>query len=301
MHKVAGLSAQPRQNRIVGELAWTAITIPFSRYQTNTNSIIQSRSTQYFKMPSIIDSHVHVWPSSEADTLAWLTPDHPLSGQRSVAEYQSASSSNSPSGFIFIEVDRKNADSTDWTAPLQEIAWTRRLVTGAPSNPDEGFGAADAKLVLGIIPWAPVNLGAAKLDEYLVKAEEKAGPETWAKVKGFRYLLQDKPNGTALGDEFIEGLKVLGKKGFVFDLGVDQHKRGRIQLEEAVEMIDRAHDGVEEDDKVVFILSEFDQCCDERGKANGDRSSLPAGLDHCEPDRPILHCVADSHVYAEQV
>ena len=44
--------------------------------------------------------------------------------------------------------------------------------------------------------------------------------------------------------------------GFVFDLGIDQHRRGRIQLEEAVDMIDRAHDGVPEDEKVVFILSE---------------------------------------------
>ena len=76
-------------------------------------------------------------------------------------------------------------------------------------------------------------------------------------MKGFRYLLQDKPNGTALSDDFIEGLKLLGRKKFVFDLGVDQHKRGRIQLEEAVEMIDRAHDGVDEEDKVVFILSKF--------------------------------------------
>jgi L-rhamnono-1,4-lactonase len=38
---------------------------------------------------------------------------------------------------------------------------------------------------------------------------------------------------------------------------VDQHRRGRIQLEEAVEMIDRAHDGVEEEQKVVFVLSMF--------------------------------------------
>jgi len=60
-----------------------------------------------------------------------------------------------------------------------------------------------------------------------------------------------------LQDEFIEGLKWLGKKGFVFDLGVDQHGGGKWQLEEAVEMIENAHEGVDEEEKVTFIISEF--------------------------------------------
>ena len=96
------------------------------------------------------------------------------------------------------------------------------------------------------------------MEKYLAQAEEEAGPETWKKVKGFRYLLQDKPNGAGLEEGFIEGLKVLGRRGFVFDVGVDQHRRGKVQLEELVEMMDKAHEGVErEEDKVVFILSEF--------------------------------------------
>jgi L-rhamnono-1,4-lactonase len=131
----------------------------------------------------------------------------------------------------------------------------RRLATGQPRE-GEGHSAEDAKLCLGFVPWAPVVLGPEKLEEYLEKAEKEAGEETWRLVKGFRYLLQDKENGTALGEGFIQGLKVLGRRGFVFDVGVDQHRRGRVQLEEVVEMIDRAHDGVEEGEKVVFILSE---------------------------------------------
>ncbi|KAK1754793.1 hypothetical protein QBC47DRAFT_453028 [Echria macrotheca] len=203
-------------------------------------------------MAPIIDSHIHLWPSAEASAHAWHTDDHPLAGQRSIADYHAAT--GTPTSFVLIEADRKNADSKDWTQPLAEISWARRIVEGNP-NPDEGHTAEDAKLCLGIIPWAPVVLGASQLEKYLATAEDAAGPGTWAKVKGFRYLLQDKPNGTALGDDFIEGLKVLGKKGYVFDLGVDQHRRGRLQLEEAVEMIDRAHEGVEEDEKVVFILN----------------------------------------------
>lgn len=207
----------------------------------------------------IIDSHIHLYPQSEVTTLAWHHPDHPLATQHSIDEFRlattSPSSSTHLSGFIFIETDRKNSNSADWTAPLQEVAWMRRLATGQP-NPGEGHSADDAKLCLGFVPWAPMPLGPEQLGKYLEAAEKEAGPVAWGKMKGFRYLLQDKPNGVGLGEGFIQSLKVLGRKGYVFDVGVDQHRRGRIQLEEVVEMIDRAHDGVAEEEKVVFILSE---------------------------------------------
>jgi len=84
---------------------------------------------------------------------------------------------------------------------------------------------------------------------------KEAAGEAWPKVKGFRYLLQDKPHGTMLEQDFIDSLKLLGRRGFVFEVGVDQHRRGKKQLDEVVEMVDRAHDGVPEDEKVTFILS----------------------------------------------
>ncbi|KAH6631109.1 hypothetical protein B0J18DRAFT_423160 [Chaetomium sp. MPI-SDFR-AT-0129] len=211
----------------------------------------------------IIDSHIHLFPTSELSSLSWYTPDHPLGSQHSLEEYRAAiaptpdskTPAPSVSGFIFVETDRNTNPSTkDFAGPLQEIAWLRRIVTGQP-KPGEGHTADDARLCLGIVPFAPLPLGAEALKAYLAQAEEVAGPETWAKVKGFRYLLQDKENGTALGDGFVEGLKVLGEKGFVFEVGIDQHRRGRVQLEEVVEMIDRAHDGVAEDEKVVFVLN----------------------------------------------
>ncbi|KAK4153911.1 hypothetical protein C8A00DRAFT_33312 [Chaetomidium leptoderma] len=206
----------------------------------------------------IIDSHIHLYPSSELDSFAWYEPTHPLASQHSVAEFRAATTGSAAnvSGFIFIEADRKNDSAGDWTAPLQEVAWMRRLATGRPANPDaDGHSADDAPLCLALVPWAPMTLGPEKLGEYLERAEREAGPEVWAKVRGFRYLLQDKPSGVGLGGGFIESLKVLGKRGYVFDVGVDQHRRGRAQLEELVEMIDRAHEGVEEAEKVVFILN----------------------------------------------
>src|SRR5947209_6654917 len=93
----------------------------------------------------IIDSHIHLYPSSEAETLAWQTPDHPLAGQRSVEDFSTATGApDHLDGFILIEADRKNADAKDWTHPLQEISWARRIIEGKP-QPGEGHTADDAK------------------------------------------------------------------------------------------------------------------------------------------------------------
>lgn len=217
----------------------------------------------------IIDSHIHIYPESEVPNLAWCTPDHPLSGQFSLDQFKRAARS-APSllGFVFVETDRKHdlaaitapsstpADrDAAWEGPLREVRWLRRVALGTPL-PGEGHSPEDKHLCLAIVPWAPLPAGEAVLAEYLARVQEEAG-EAWPKIKGFRYLLQDKPHGTMLEDKFIEGLKYLGKRGFSFEVGIDQHRRGRKQLEETVEMIGRAHEGVPDEDKVTFIISQF--------------------------------------------
>ncbi|KAK4190652.1 hypothetical protein QBC35DRAFT_449103 [Podospora australis] len=207
----------------------------------------------------IIDSHIHLWPKPEVPHHNWYTPDNPLATQNSLEEFRAAtsflSSSGELKGFIVIEADRTTPTPEDWTHPLEEVSWWSRIANGQPRN-GEGHSASDSSLLLGAIPWAPLVLGPEQVEKYLTQAEDAAGPELWKRVKGFRYLLQDKPNGTGLTQEFIDSLKLLGKKGYIFDAGVDQHRRGRIQLEELVEIIDRAHEGVEnEEEKVVFILN----------------------------------------------
>lgn len=233
----------------------------------------------------IIDSHIHLFPASELSTLAWNEPSHPLWKQHSLTEYRRAVSSSHDllSGFIFLETDRRttpdDGSSDDaaaapppdptaapeqggysWKYPLQEVSFLARLAAGRPRDVTEGHAAHDKDLCLGIVPWAPMPAGPAVLARYLDAVRATAlrdGDEgVWAKIKGFRYLLQDKPDGTMLAPAFIEALKLLGRRGLVFDVGVDQHHRGRKQLEEAVEMIERAHEGIKDEEKVVFILSE---------------------------------------------
>lgn len=211
----------------------------------------------------IIDSHIHLYPEAELDTLAWCTSDSPLAKQHSLEEYKAAIS-QSPSpvrGFIFVETDRKVdleagvKDGSGWQYPLQEVNWLKRIALGQPKD-GEGHTKEDAGLCAAYIPWAPLPSGPQALEKYIDLVQKEAG-DSWKKVRGFRYLLQDKPDKTCLTDDFIGSLKVLGRKNLVFDVGVNQHDRGRIQLEETVDMIDRAHDGVPENEKVVFILSKF--------------------------------------------
>lgn len=208
----------------------------------------------------IIDSHIHLYPAAELETLAWCKPSNPLHRQHSLDEYTAATGAPaSLEGFIFLETDRKHdlklgaQDGRGWEMPLMEVDWLKRIALGTP-RAGEGHTAEHKKLCLAIIPWAPVPSGVAVMERYLKEVEKHAG-DSFGKIKGFRYLVQDKPRGTMLQRGFIEGLKLLGKKGYVFDLGVDQHSGGKWQLEEAVAMIEEVHEGEEEKDKLTFVIS----------------------------------------------
>ncbi|PQE25370.1 amidohydrolase family protein [Rutstroemia sp. NJR-2017a BBW] len=209
----------------------------------------------------ILDSHIHLFPASELTTLAWAQPSNPLYKQHSLEEYTSATASASSSleGFIFLETDRINdlsageKDGSGWTHPLQEVSWLKRIALGQPRE-GEGHTPEHAKLCKAIVPWAPVPSGAEVLERYVERVREEAG-DAWGRVKGFRFLVQDKARGTMLGEGFVEGVKWLGRKGLVFDLGVDLHSGGRWQLEEAAEMMERVHEGVSEEEKVTVVIN----------------------------------------------
>jgi len=209
----------------------------------------------------IIDSHIHLYPASELSTLRWADASHPLHSQQSLTEYNAATGRpKNLEGFIFIEADRKHdlskpTASTGWEMPLKEVEWIKRIVDGTPRE-GEGHEKEDAKSCLAIVPWAPVPLGVEGMEKWVDEVKKRTEPEVLEKIRGFRYLVQDKPKGTMLKKEFIEALKWMGKKGYAFDLGVDQKGGGRWQLEEAVEMLEKVHEGVEEREKVTVIISE---------------------------------------------
>ena len=205
----------------------------------------------------VIDSHIHLYPESELDSLAWCGSGNPLRGQYSIEEYLEATGSPANlHGFVFIETDRKSHLNSDegWEEPLAEVDWLKRIAHGHP-RPGEGHAPEHAKLCLAIVPWAPVPLGAEAMCRYVERVKARAGSVS-ERITGFRYLVQDKPRSTMLQPGFIEGLRWLGEQGYVFDLGVDHRSGGLWQLDEAVEMVLRAHEGVPEDKKVAIVISE---------------------------------------------
>ena len=209
----------------------------------------------------IVDSHIHLYPGAEVDRLAWCTEDHPLRGQHSVEDYLEATrdlraaSNQKLRGFIFIETDRKSQLETDagWDEPLHELEWIKRIADGKPRS-GEGHESQHAHLCLGVVLWAPLPSGADAMQRYMNRVEDCAG-HMLPLVKGFRYLVQDKPPETMLGVRFIESLRWMGRNGLAFDLGVDTRSGGVWQLKEAVEMIEKAHDGLPSDQRVTIVIS----------------------------------------------
>ena len=208
-------------------------------------------ASQIHSLPfRIVDTHIHLYASSHISTLNWtadLSVDHALNRQNSVVDYRSATSPcpGSLLGFIFIETDRKSGLAEhEWDHVLDEVSFLARIAWGTPLSGD-GFIPDDKGLVLGIVPWAPMPAGPAVLSRYLTLARDRCAGEAgevWEKVKGVRYLVQDKPAGVMLEPDFIQGLKWLGENDFSFDLGVDARSGGLHQLREACEMLRRVHE-----------------------------------------------------------
>lgn len=216
----------------------------------------------------IVDSHVHLFPASHLPSLAWYGPNSPLGSQHCVDEYRQATlstpivpDSTNPlylRGFIFIETDRISSveESGDgWKHVLDEVALLARIVRGEPIDGDQ-YRHVDRPPCLGIVPWAPVPGGAAALERYMDKMKDTSGTDdVWRRIRGVRYLVQDKPSGLMLQPGFVDGLRWLGKKQLAFDLGIDARQGGLWQLREAVEMMERVYEGVDEEDQVVMVIS----------------------------------------------
>ncbi|KAF3392336.1 L-rhamnono-gamma-lactonase [Talaromyces pinophilus] len=224
----------------------------------------------------IVDSHIHLWTETQLETLAWHNPNNPLGSQHSIEDYVSSAAAQETSkyqlqGFVYLEVDRISSveeenDTKGWKHVLDEVSFLARIARGTPAD-GEGHVETHKSLMLGFVPWAPVPGGPVVLERYvsLVKGriasssstntEFSENDEVWKKFRGFRYLVQDKPAGTMLQPDFVEGLKWLGKQRLVFDLGVDARQGGLGQLREAVELIRRVNDGVSQEDRVVIIIN----------------------------------------------
>ncbi|RPB05107.1 hypothetical protein L873DRAFT_944999 [Choiromyces venosus 120613-1] len=216
-------------------------------------------------MPPIIDSHIHLYTIGHLPHLAWTTPENPLYAEYSIPEYLSGippSELANFKGFVFVEADRRYTIPSDeaiskndtaalkkaWEWPLEEFEFVYGL-----SNTH-----VDGQYILGIVPWAPMNLGALAVERFYgllgVEGEGSAGRK--GMLKGFRYLVQDKPSGTIGDAKFRESMKWVWKRGLAVEIAVDIRSGGLWQLEEAVEAIQEVVKGSEGDEGVgTFVVN----------------------------------------------
>ena len=224
-----------------------------------------------FKMPPIIDSHIHLFTREHLPHLAWSTPENTLYEENSIPEYLSGippSKLADFKGFVFIEADRRYTIPSDeaiskndtvalkkaWEWPLEEFEFVYGLSKTHPHG----------KYVLGILPWAPMNVGASAVERFyeLLGVEGEGGVERKRMLKGFRYLVQDKPSGTIGEVKFRESMGWVWKRGLVVEIGVDTRSGGLWQLEEAVKAIQEV---VKDSERVggvgAFVVSRFTYSC----------------------------------------
>jgi L-rhamnono-1,4-lactonase len=229
----------------------------------------------------LVDSHVHLFELDHVHSLSWMTPTSPLYGQHSVAEYVtttqqrsrlSESSKEGPRqllGFIFVEADRiKNPPSKleGWKYSLQEYSFAASISLGLIPE-----YVKYSSLFLGIIPWGPLPYGCVAMQQYerelcALHSEHIAvnGVERPYKVKGFRHLLQDEPRRTMLGARFLESLRWMGRRGYVFECTVDCRGSQLWQLEEVIEMMGRVNRQIARDEDLVqVVVSKIPPCCPE--------------------------------------
>ncbi|KAK5109387.1 hypothetical protein LTR62_007053 [Meristemomyces frigidus] len=212
----------------------------------------------------IIDSHIHLWPKEtcNVESHAWMTPpDMPLAKPHLLANYYQVADGNPDvevKGVVYVETDvsydTPDDDVSSWAkGPLDEIGFLRATVEGK-------YHARDSDMLIALVPWAPMNQPTAVLEEYLALAQERAGPVAWPRVKGFRFLLQSITDQVAfeklvLGHDFIANLKLLGKRRFSFDTGVDQHRAATWQLNTIAKAMGEAQANVPEHEKVTFVIN----------------------------------------------
>lgn len=187
-----------------------------------------------------MDTHVHLFASPHLSNLAWMTPDAVLHRDCRLDEYAENNFSNVQlRGLVFVETDVKNNLSdleTGYEQAIQEYLWIERIIDG---NLLDGEGVPrNDDLIKGIVPWAPMPNGAQELQRYVQALKSRSkGERAFTRVKGFRYLLQDKPPKTMMQPKFIQSLNWLSENGFVFDLGIDLRSGGLWQVEEFVQLV----------------------------------------------------------------
>ena len=152
----------------------------------------------------IIDTHLHVWDQSQLRYSAFA--GNPLFNRPyHVEDYQRDCGALQIEAMVFLEC---YADFWDGGGQyIEEIAFVEREALRDPR-------------IRGIVPMAPLEWG-AKVEPML--RQMQANHPT---VKGIRRIVEfdADPRGLTLSDDFIEGVNLLAKFGWHFEINVHHHQ-----------------------------------------------------------------------------
>lgn len=151
----------------------------------------------------IVDSHAHFWDRSRFE-YAWLEDeDEALQRDYFPADlqgYEGSGPGERLAGVVAVQANCRAAES------LAEAAWFQDLAAG---------GAP----IAGVVAFAALERGAGS-------AADLEALTAVPLVSGVRRLLQDEPQGFALQDSFLEGVRLLSHHGLAMDVCVRQAQIG---------------------------------------------------------------------------
>lgn len=167
-----------------------------------STSIAQDKAAKESPM-RVIDTHQHLW-DIEKFKLPWLPKDGPLARSFGLDDYRKATEGLGVSRTVYMEVD------VDESQQLAEA----ELVSGYCSDPATRMAGA-------VISGRPASPG---FGDYVNTVSKLPG------IKGIRQVLHvpTTPSGFCLEKAFVEGIRLLGKKGLSYDLCVKHTELGNV-------------------------------------------------------------------------
>ncbi len=158
----------------------------------------------------IVDAHVHIWDINRL-RYPWLDDNPFLNRTFTLVDYNEACGDVKVGKMVFMQCECEPAQHLD------EVEWAEKL-------------AGQEKRIKGIVPWAPLEKGAAVEEEL---AEMSKNPL----IKGIRRIIQFEPDMEfCLRPDFITGVNLLPKYNFTFDICIDyRHNRNTLRFLEKLD------------------------------------------------------------------
>src|SRR5688572_15198662 len=146
----------------------------------------------------IVDTHLHIWNLDRID-YPWLAAAPALNRNHLIDDFARACGSVAVSKMVFLQCECSPSQYED------ELAWVTEIAAIDPR-------------IRGIVPWAPLEKGAA-VEADLARLRRNS------RVKGIRRIIQFEPDPEfCLRPDFVRGVQLLPHYELSFDLCINHTK-----------------------------------------------------------------------------